>query len=132
LIGPQIQASDTSSLSPVRQKASEAASLKRASLTVLQAAEKVNKAEKGAASPHAALILLATETEAKISCFWLAAFCRCVFSFYFNNLPRTLPSLYFPVRLPSHHLTFREATLFPADSAVCETCYLTRPFCNRC
>jgi len=47
LIGPPIQASDTSSLSPVRQKASEAVSLKRASLTVLQAAEKVNKAEKG-------------------------------------------------------------------------------------
>jgi hypothetical protein len=68
-------------LSPAHQKASEAVTRKWVSLTSLHVEEKVNKAENGADSVHAALIELFAKTHVKISCFWLDNFYRCAFFF---------------------------------------------------
>jgi len=68
-------------LSPARQKASEAVTQKQASLTSLHVEEKVNKAENGADSVHAALIKPFSKQQVKTSCLWLDNFHRCAFFF---------------------------------------------------
>jgi hypothetical protein len=118
-------------LSPARQKASEAVTRKWASLTSLHVEEKVNKAENGADTIHAALIGPFAKPHAKTSCFLLDNFYRCAFFFYFNKL-RTKPyCLYFPVRLPQILSTSREASLFLPIASLAYTCYLTRPHRDR-
>ncbi|MGC0869663.1 hypothetical protein RM155_14615 [Pantoea agglomerans] len=68
-------------MSPARQKASEAVTRKQASLTSLHVEEKVNKAENGADSVHAALIKPFSKQQVKNSCLWLDKFYRCAFFF---------------------------------------------------
>jgi hypothetical protein len=68
-------------LSPARQKASEAVTRKQASLTSLHVEEKVNKAENGADSVHAALSESFAKPHVKTSCLWLDKFYRCAFFF---------------------------------------------------
>ncbi|WP_182686290.1 hypothetical protein [Pantoea pleuroti] len=68
-------------MSPARQKASEAVTQKQASLTSLHVEEKVNKAENGADSVHAALIKPFSKQQVKTSCLWLDNFYRCAFFF---------------------------------------------------